>query len=129
MKPQAFLALTALLLGSAAEPLLYAAAATPLREVTEQDVASWKAIQGAALTPDGQWLAYLSGPHWGVKEGGASEIVVRNTQNETERRYAAGHSLLGAGNLKMSPSGRWIAFAVAPKQKDGDAPVRLEVAL
>lgn len=102
--------------------------AAPLRDMTEEDGKSWRQPRTIHLSPDGAWFVYLLTPAAAAPEGGPSEVVIRSTSDETERRYPIGHSGLGAGNLKMSRSGKWIAFHVAPKRKS-DAQMRLGVAV
>jgi dipeptidyl aminopeptidase/acylaminoacyl peptidase len=87
------------------------AAEPALREATPADVARWKAISQAILTPDGQWLVYFTVPA-GLLTG-ESEVVLRATGRDIERRYPAGNLSLGSANLKMSRSGRSVAFQVA----------------
>jgi dipeptidyl aminopeptidase/acylaminoacyl peptidase len=82
-------------------------------------VAKWKAINQALLTPDGQWLVYFTVPA-GLSTG-ESELVLRAIGSDVERRYPAGNLPLGGANLKMSRSGRSVAFQAAPA---GDASER-----
>ena len=70
-------------------------------------------INSAQLTPDGRWLVYQSSPDFTVTGGGNVDIIIRSVAGSNERRYPAGNSSQGAGGLKMSHSGRWIAFSTA----------------
>ena len=79
------------------------------REPTPADIASWRWINNAQLTPDGKWLAYVLAPLPSPNEGEAV-AVLRSTYDSIEQRYQLGSVLSGAGNLKMAPSGRWVAF-------------------
>ena len=95
-----------------------------LREPTSADIASWRWINSAQLTPDGRWLVYLLVPDSWSKppryEGATA--VVRSTYDGTERRYSLGPAISGAGNLKISPSGRWVAFHVVQGSKKSPVP-------
>lgn len=86
----------------------------PLRELTRQDAAAWKWITTALLTPDGKWFAYLASPAWSAADGGDATVVLRGLQGNTEQRYPVGHVAPAGGSLKMSASGRWIAFGIMP---------------
>lgn len=101
----------------------------PLRDLTEQDAASWKRITTALLTPDGQWLAYVSSPALPVSGGGESTVILRSVNAGHERRYPAGNPKSGAGILRMSASGRWVAFNRAVESSDTSRPKQFEVVL
>src|SRR5688572_11160098 len=89
-----------------------AIAAEPLPRVTREHAKTWRQIYGPHLSPDGRWLAYVAGP-MGLGSGDVS-VVLRSTRDATERRYQAGAANSGAGSLKLSSDGQWIAFLVAP---------------
>lgn len=89
-----------------------APSSSSLRPVTEEDAQKWQRIASSLLAPDGSWFAYeLSAARPGAP--GPVEIVVRNLRGEGEQRFSAGPFERGAGKLRMSKSGRWVAFLAA----------------
>lgn len=78
-----------------------------LQERTPEDEEPWNEIADAQLSPDGHWFIYLL-------VSNKSVVVVRSTRDDTEYRYPIGEARLGAGNVRMSSSGRWIAFRSVP---------------
>src|SRR3546814_3547642 len=75
-----------------------------LREITSEDIASWREIREGALSADGQWLAYQLTPDEGSPQREAT-VVLRGTQGKVERRYVAGDPERRAGQLRMSGNG------------------------
>jgi dipeptidyl aminopeptidase/acylaminoacyl peptidase len=91
------------------------------RQLTLNDLLTWKTIRTPQLSNDGKWFAYILGPN----EGDA-EVVIRGTAaGGKEWRFpvgdAAGGALGAAGggrggaggaspNLAISGNGRWVAF-------------------
>ena len=62
-------------------------------------------VEGLALSPDGNWLAYV------VNEDGASRLVLRSTTGDKERRVDGLPFGIVEG-VTWSPSGRQVAFSV-----------------
>src|SRR3546814_5788812 len=85
-----------------------------LREITSEDIASWREIRERALSADGQWLAYQLTQDEGSPQREAT-VVLRGTQGKVKRRYVAGDPESGAGQLRMSGNGHWLAFIRAPE--------------
>ena len=94
------------------------------RQLTLNDLLTWKQIRTPILSNDGRWLVYNIGPN----EGDA-EIVVRSTApGGKEWRFPAGDAVAanrnapggggpgGAapGALGVSGNSRWVAFLVYP---------------
>jgi acetyl esterase/lipase len=77
------------------------------RAITLADIATWRGIQGVALSPDGQWFAYRAGP-----AEGDGEVIVRQTKGDKEYKFPAGAS--GFGQLTFSHDGRWLALTINP---------------
>jgi dipeptidyl aminopeptidase/acylaminoacyl peptidase len=70
------------------------------------------------LTPDGKWLVYLLRP----QGSGEGSVIVRSTSGAEQRIYSAGRILQnadGTSALKMSPSGRWIAYFQGETVREG----------
>lgn len=78
--------------------------AVTLRDLTEEDRARWQSFGDTLLSPDGRWLVYSDLPSMGIGDGA---VIARSTQDQTEYRYPIGGP---ETQLKMSVSGRWIAF-------------------
>src|SRR3546814_12519562 len=99
------------------------AAGATLREITSEDIASWREIREGALSADGKWLAYQLTPDEGSPQREAT-VILRSPKGKVERRYVAGDPERGAGQLRMDGNGRWIGFLRAPEapaQADGAA--------
>lgn len=89
------------------------------RQLTLNDLATWKSIRTPQLSNDGQWFAYQLAPN----EGDA-EVVIRGTSAMgKELRFpigappAAGGGPFGANQaptLAISGNGRWVAFLIYP---------------
>src|SRR3546814_20867109 len=80
-----------------------------------------------ALSADGKWLAYQLTPDEGSPQREAT-VILRSTKGKVERRYVAGDPERGAGLLRMSVYGRWIAFIRVPAasaKADGAASVEV----
>jgi dipeptidyl aminopeptidase/acylaminoacyl peptidase len=83
-----------------------AAPATGKKPLALVDADTWRAVRGAALSPNGQWFAARIAP--GEGEG---EVILRSTHNEKETKYPAGG---GFGALAFSDDGKWFAFSSTP---------------
>ena len=94
------------------------------RQLTLNDLLTWKQIRTPILSNDGRWLVYNIGPN----EGDA-EVVVRSTAADAkEWRFPVGDAVAanrnapaggggpqaGAGSLGVSGNSRWAAFLVYP---------------
>src|SRR5215470_16957818 len=58
---------------------------TAARPIGMADIEAWRSITGSALSPDGQWFAYRTGP-----QNGDDEMIVRQTKGDKEYRFPAG---------------------------------------
>ena len=105
---------------SAAPVSKWTPAASVGRQLTLNDLLTWKAIRTPQLSNDGKWLAYVLAPN----EGDA-EVVVRGTASGAqEMRFPVGDALAGGGagggrggagatpNIAISGNNRWLAFMV-----------------
>lgn len=93
------------------------------RQLTLNDLLTWKQIRTPILSNDGRWLVYNIGPN----EGDA-EVVVRGTAADAkEWRFPVGDAVAAnrnapagggaqsaAGSLGVSGNSRWVAFLVYP---------------
>jgi dipeptidyl aminopeptidase/acylaminoacyl peptidase len=98
------------------------------RQLTLNDLLTWKQIRNPVLSNDGKWFAYILGPN----EGDA-EVVIRGTAAESkEARFPVGDAAAlnrgagpppggpggsgaaGASALLLSGNSRWAAFLVYP---------------
>lgn len=90
------------------------------RQLTLNDLLTWKSIRNADLSNDGKWFAYVVAPN----EGDA-EVVVRGTADGAkEMRFPVGSAPGGAGGrggggagggpVSISGNNRWVAFMVYP---------------
>src|SRR5688572_30054023 len=95
------------------------------RQLTLNDLLSWKQIRAPFLSNDGKWFAYILGPN----EGDA-EVVIRGTQaGAREWRFPVGDqaaALRNAGGGGGGPQGgspaaigisgnsKWVAFLIYP---------------
>jgi dipeptidyl aminopeptidase/acylaminoacyl peptidase len=93
------------------------------RQLTLNDLLTWKSVRTPQLTNDGKYFAYILAPN----EGDA-EAIVRGTENgATERRFPVGDGGAGAGGgggqgggggaaaaISFSGNSKWLAFLVRP---------------
>jgi dipeptidyl aminopeptidase/acylaminoacyl peptidase len=91
------------------------------RQLTLNDLLTWKTIRTPILSNDGKWFVYGIGPN----EGDA-EVVIRGTAaGAKESRFATGTAPAagggggggfggGAAALGLSGNGRWAAFLIYP---------------
>ncbi len=94
------------------------------RQLTLNDLLTWKSIRTPQLSNDGQWFAYILGPN----EGDAEAIVRGTADGAAERRFPVGDGTPAAGGgggpgggagggaapLSFSGNSRWLAFLVRP---------------
>ena len=81
-----------------------ASAHTAGKRLTQADWDLWKSIQGTALSPDGEWIAYSI-----VPQVGDGELVVRSTTRGTEYRVPRG--FVGRPQLVPNADSSWVAPA------------------
>ncbi|HEX2719264.1 MAG TPA: prolyl oligopeptidase family serine peptidase [Gemmatimonadaceae bacterium] len=81
-----------------------AALAAQQRPLTQADWDLWKSIQGVAVSPDGQWVAYSI-----VPQVGDGELVIRSTTGATEYRVPRGY--VGRPQLVPNADSNWTAPA------------------
>src|SRR5262249_30149668 len=96
------------------------------RQLTLNDLLTWKQIRTPLVSNDGRWFVYTLGPH----EGDA-EVVIRGTGADgKEWRFPVGDAAAlnrgappaggpagaaaAAGALGISGNGKWVAFLVYP---------------
>jgi dipeptidyl aminopeptidase/acylaminoacyl peptidase len=85
------------------------------RQLTLNDLLTWKGIRSPALSNDGKWFAYSIAPN----EGDA-EVVIRPTAaNGKEWRFPVGDAGAGGGRggaagVGISGNNKWAAFLVNP---------------
>src|SRR3546814_15145601 len=58
------------------------AAGATLREITSEDIASWRVIREGALSADGKWLAYQLTPDEGSPQREAT-VLLRSTDRNS----------------------------------------------
>ncbi|HKA56320.1 MAG TPA: hypothetical protein VKJ47_21935, partial [Candidatus Binatia bacterium] len=77
------------------------------------DVLAWQTVRGVSLSPDGKWFGYRL-----AAQEGDSEVILRETQTEVEKRFPAGEAkgLLG-GDVTFSEDSKWFAFRTMPPAK------------
>jgi len=77
--------------------------------LTWKDVSKWRSIKAGfnTLSPDGQWMAYITGP-----VEGNQEVVIRKVIDTTIYRYPCGAT---PNTLTFSDDSKFIAFKASPK--------------
>jgi len=78
-----------------------------------KDVSKWTYNRGNALSPDGQWMAWASGP-----TEGDLKMTIRKTFDTLSRSYAIGAV---ANGLSFSKDSKFAAFKVAAKDAEAKA--------
>jgi len=114
--------------------LALAAAPAAKRPLTHKDYASWRAIVGQKLSPDGRFVAYFLFP-----QEGDGELVVKDLQTGVERRESAGvrpqppsrseqgepppeQTAASRGPvLSFTADSRYLVFSVFPTQAETEA--------
>ncbi|MFC3196131.1 alpha/beta hydrolase family protein [Parapedobacter deserti] len=93
------------LLGLALGPVAFAQEKPP---ITWQDIPSWQYIRtgNTALSPDGNWLSWVSGP----SEGDLS-LTLRHTIDTSKYEFSIGAT---ATTAVFSADGKWVAFRESP---------------
>ncbi len=71
------------------------------RAVRPEDYGSWESLRGAALSPDGRWLAYGI-----VRSDGEEELRVRMLATEATETVAHG------ARPQFSKDGKWLAYNI-----------------
>lgn len=88
------------------------------RPIVLEDIVAWKSLSTAAVSADGEWLAYRVSP-----DEGDSEVVLRQTHGTKEMRFPIGevplpNPFMGPGgpspssSLVFSDDSKWLAFTV-----------------
>jgi len=85
------------------------------RQLTLNDLLTWKGIRSPALSNDGKWFAYTIAPN----EGDADVVIRPTAAGGKEWRFPVGDATGGggrggAGGVGMSGNNKWAAFLVNP---------------
>jgi dipeptidyl aminopeptidase/acylaminoacyl peptidase len=92
------------------------------RQLTLEDLLTWKAIRSPALSNDGKWFAYIIAPN----EGDAEVVIRATSAGATERRFPIGEAAGGGGGGRgaagggagaspsISGNNKWAAFLEYP---------------
>lgn len=94
------------------------------RQLTLNDLLTWKSIRTPALSNDGKWFAYVVAPN----EGDAEVVLRATAAGAKEQRFPIGDASAGGGGgrggagggagggqaLAMSGNNAWAAFLVYP---------------
>ncbi len=67
---------------------------------------TWRAVRGAALSPDGAWFVARIGPM-----EGDSEVTLKQTKGDKEIKFIGGG---GFAPLEFSTDSKWFAITVSP---------------
>ena len=78
--------------------------------LTWKDVSKWNFNRGNALSPDGQWMAWASGP-----TEGDLKITIRRTFDTLSYSYPIGAT---ANPLMFSKDSKFAAFKVSAKDAE-----------
>ncbi|WP_202406056.1 S9 family peptidase [Hufsiella ginkgonis] len=83
--------------------------------ITWKDVSRWRSIKSFSdqLSPDGKWMAWVTGP-----TEGDLEVVLRSTSDTLTRKYPCGAVI---ASVSFSGDSRYFAFKVAPKDAEAKA--------
>ena len=92
------------------------------RQLTLNDLVTWKGVRGPALSNDGKWFAYTL-----AASDGDADVIVRGTAaGATEMRFPIGDASAAGGGgggggrggagggITISGNSRWVAFNVYP---------------
>ncbi|NBW66842.1 hypothetical protein EBR44_13915, partial [bacterium] len=85
------------------------------RQLTLNDMLTWKGIRSPALSNDGKWFAYTIAPN----EGDADVVIRPTSAGGKEWRFPVGDATGGggrggAGGVGISGNNKWAAFLVNP---------------
>ena len=91
------------------------------RQLTLNDLVTWKGVRTPQLSNDGKWFAYILAPN----EGDAEVVVRGTTAGAQEMRFPIGDAsgggagggrggAAGSPNIAMSGNNRWLAFLTYP---------------
>ena len=89
------------------------------RQLSVNDLLSWKGIRSPQLSNDGKWFAYVLAPN----EGDGEVVVRATTSGAKEMRFAIGDpsgggagggrgAAAGGATVALSGNGKWVAFLV-----------------
>ncbi|RZK43892.1 MAG: S9 family peptidase [Pedobacter sp.] len=81
--------------------------------LTWKDVSKWNYNRGNSLSPDGQWMAWSSGP-----TEGDLKMTIRKTLDTLNYSYAVGAT---AGPVSYTPDSKYAAFKVYAKDAEAKA--------
>jgi dienelactone hydrolase len=84
------------------------------KPLTLAEVDTWRAVRGAALSPDGKWFAHRVGPN-----EGEAELVLRNNADGKETKFPGGG---GFAQMQFSLDSKWFGFTYTPYTKAGATP-------
>jgi dipeptidyl aminopeptidase/acylaminoacyl peptidase len=88
-----------------------AASPSAKKPLTFADAETWRAVRGAALSPDGKWFAHRVGA-----AEGESDLILRNNADGKETKFPGGG---GFGLMSFSLDSKWLAFSYSPPTKSG----------
>lgn len=94
-------------------PLCNATFAQQKPALTWKDISKWTYNRGSSLSPDGQWLAWASGP-----TEGDLKMSIRKTLDTLTYTYAIGAN---ASQLLFSKDSKYAAFKVSAKDAEAKA--------
>ena len=86
------------------------------RPIELDDILSFRALSGSALSPNGQWYSYRLAPLQGD-----SETVIRSTSGTQEWKFPVGE---GGGVAAFSADSAWAVVTVAPTRAVAQANTR-----
>jgi dipeptidyl aminopeptidase/acylaminoacyl peptidase len=81
------------------------------KPLTLAEAATWRAIRGATLSPDGAWFAYRVGPM-----EGDSEVVLKQLKGDKEIKFPGGG---GIAPMDFTADSKWFAVTVTPTPPRG----------
>ncbi|MGV3707331.1 MAG: prolyl oligopeptidase family serine peptidase [Gemmatimonas sp.] len=85
------------------------------RPITPTDIKNWNSVRQSAVSNDGKWFAYTSGP----TEGDVTLVLRSTAQGATETRTPVGAT---GGSIQMSGDSKWMGYLVtAPRPATGAA--------
>lgn len=95
--------------------LLFAAAKSHAQKpaLTWKDVSKWTYNRATTLSPDGQWIAWPTGP-----SEGDLKVVIRKTMDTTNFTYPIGAT---AGTVVFTKDSKFAAFRVSAKDAEAKA--------
>lgn len=92
---------------------LKTAPAAAKKALSFADATKWRAIRGAAISPDGNWIVHRVGA-----QEGDSEVILRNTKTDKEIKFSGGGGPLPTP-LEFTADSKWFATVVSPAPSRG----------